>query len=89
MIEVGRSRVLLCCSGGNLYAYRDSCPACLSSFRDGSLDDERLACPVCARCYDVRLAGRSTNDERLHLDPLPLLIDNDEVSIALPTGVGL
>jgi Fe-S cluster biogenesis protein NfuA/nitrite reductase/ring-hydroxylating ferredoxin subunit len=89
VIEVGRSRVLLCCSGGNLYAYRDSCPACLSSFRDGSLDDERLACPVCARCYDVRLAGRSTNDERLHLDPLPLLTDNDEVSIALPTGVGL
>jgi len=88
VIEVGGSPVLLCCSGGNLYAYRDSCPACLSSFRDGWLDDERLACPVCAHCYDVRLAGRSTNDEPLHLDPLPLLTDKDEVSIALPTGAG-
>jgi len=88
VIEVGSSPVLVCCSGGSLYAYRDSCSACGSSLRTGSLENDRLTCPACAHGYDVHLAGRSTDDERFHLDPLPLLTEDDEVSIAFPTVIG-
>jgi hypothetical protein len=51
--------------------------------------DGLLGCPGCGERYDVRLAGRGSEDG-LHLDPLPLLGDGNgdgaAVRIAVPTG---
>ena len=87
MIDVGGSAVMVFRSEDVLYAYRDSCPGCKSSLRTAVLEGYRLTCATCGRSYDLRLAGRSTEGFSLHLDPLPLLTSDDEVSIALPTGV--
>jgi Fe-S cluster biogenesis protein NfuA/nitrite reductase/ring-hydroxylating ferredoxin subunit len=79
--------VLLCSVRGTLYAYRDACAACGSALGDGALDREVLTCPACAAHYNVRLAGKSTDDPALHLDPLPLLADSLGVRVALPEAI--
>lgn len=83
-IEVQGARVLVCSANGNLYAYRNRCPSCHSSLDGGSLRGERLTCGGCSETYDVRLAGRSTNGSGLHLDPLPLLVAETGVRVAIP-----
>jgi Fe-S cluster biogenesis protein NfuA/nitrite reductase/ring-hydroxylating ferredoxin subunit len=81
--EVPGAKVLLCRVGGNLYAYRDSCPSCESAIEKGELSGDLLTCPSCAERYDVRLAGRSIRHRDLHLDPFPLLEDDRGVRIAV------
>jgi Fe-S cluster biogenesis protein NfuA len=80
----GGLTVLVCAVRGTLYAYRDGCAACGTSLADGKLDREQLTCPGCATRYDVRLAGRGSDDPSLHLDPLPLLADSQGVRVAVP-----
>ena len=86
--EVAGASVLVCHAGGQLYAYRNSCPACGSSLDVAQLADTVLACPSCNDGYDVRLAGRSTGSPDLHVEPLPLLADDDGVRIAVPAEAG-
>ncbi|MBA2382450.1 MAG: hypothetical protein H0V73_10115, partial [Chloroflexi bacterium] len=52
----------------------------------GTLRDTVLTCKVCGHAFDVRRAGRATDDGPLHLDPLPLLVEAGRVRIAVPTG---
>jgi len=78
--------IVVCSVRGTLYAYYDACAACGSSLADGTLSGERLGCPACGAGYDVRSAGRSLDDSRRHLDPLPLLTDSQGVRVALPAG---
>lgn len=75
------SRIVLCRLDGQLYAYRDSCPACGSSMDTGSVSGSMLVCPSCGRSYDARLAGRSEESRELHLEPVPLLEDRDGVKV--------
>jgi nitrite reductase/ring-hydroxylating ferredoxin subunit len=58
-----------------VYAYRPACPACGGSLHGGALVAGELSCPHCGHRYDVRLAGRGLDDPELHLDPVPLLVD--------------
>jgi hypothetical protein len=67
---------------------------------EGSLKEAELGCPGCERRYDVRRAGRCLDDPQLHLDPIPLLVNEEVVQerqgpgrrsivkIALPSAVG-
>ena len=80
---VAGTRVLLCSVRGTLYAYRDACAACGMSLAEGTLTLGELACPGCETRYDVRSAGRSLDDEAVHLDPLPLLADSQGVRVAV------
>jgi len=80
--------IVVCSVRGTLYAYYDACAACGSSLAAGTLTGERLGCPACGAGYDVRSAGRSLDDPRRHLDPLPLLTDGQGVRVALPAGAG-
>ncbi|GGO87927.1 NifU family protein [Wenjunlia tyrosinilytica] len=66
---------------GNLYAYRDHCPACGHPVHDGTLDGSELVCPGCSQRYDVRRAGRGSAG---HLEPVPLLEQDGTVRVALP-----
>ncbi len=69
---------------GSLYAYRPSCPACGESLAEAELREDLLACPGCARRYDVRRAGRSPDGAELQLEPVPLLDDeNGGLKVAL------
>ena len=81
--EAAGTRVLLCSVRGTLYAYRDACAVCGMSLAGGTLTLGELACPGCETRYDVRSAGRSFDDEAVHLDPLPLLADSQGVRVAV------
>ncbi len=85
--EIGGSQVLLCRSSGNLYAYRDYCPACGSPMAGAELVGELAGCPSCRRGYNVRLAGRSAEDREVHLDPLPLITRDGETRVCVPSAV--
>jgi Fe-S cluster biogenesis protein NfuA/nitrite reductase/ring-hydroxylating ferredoxin subunit len=87
-VEVGGAGVVVCSVGGELYAYRDLCPACGAGLASGDLEAELLACGACRQRYDVRLAGRGVDRQELHLDPLPLLAGDGRVRLAVGSGVG-
>jgi nitrite reductase/ring-hydroxylating ferredoxin subunit len=86
--------------GDDLYAYRHLCPGCGGSLEEGSLNGDELSCPGCGRRYNVRRAGRCADDPQLHLEPIPLLVNEEVVQerqgpgrrsivkIALPSAVG-
>jgi Fe-S cluster biogenesis protein NfuA/nitrite reductase/ring-hydroxylating ferredoxin subunit len=77
--------------GGDLFVYRDSCPVCSGSLAGGVLGrllggsaaDAVLRCPTCAARFDVRRAGRGLDDTAVHLEPVPLLVHDGVVALAL------
>jgi nitrite reductase/ring-hydroxylating ferredoxin subunit len=87
-VTVGGSPVLLCRLSEALYAYHDTCPACRSALRRGRLDSGlgHLSCPGCGGTYDVRLAGAGVSEPGRHLVPLPLLVDDTGVRVAVSDG---
>jgi Fe-S cluster biogenesis protein NfuA/nitrite reductase/ring-hydroxylating ferredoxin subunit len=78
--------------GAEFYAYRDRCPACGTSLADGvvarrlggAADDAVLRCPGCHGHFDVRHAGRGLDGTDAHLDPVPLLVRDGVVALAVP-----
>jgi Fe-S cluster biogenesis protein NfuA/nitrite reductase/ring-hydroxylating ferredoxin subunit len=86
--------VLACRVGDQLYAYRDHCPGCDGSLAGAALhrragsSDPVLRCPRCHAHFDVVHAGAGLDDlengaER-HLDPIPLLLRDGVLSLAVP-----
>jgi len=65
------------------YAYRDACPACGEPLERGALHGADLACPSCTRHYDVRRAGRCLDAPNLSLEPVPLLVHDAIVKVAV------
>jgi len=69
---------------GTMLAYKDTCAGCGSPISGGELIEGILSCPSCARKFFLPRAGRSLDEERLHLVPIPLLYDeNVGVRVAL------
>ncbi len=68
---------------GTLLAYRDACASCGGSLGQGSLSAGALSCPGCGRSFFLPRAGRSMDDERVQLEPVPLLRDQGRVKVAL------
>ena len=60
----------------NTYAYRPDCPACGHSLEHARLRAAELTCPGCGHRYDAIRAGRCVDDHELHLEPVPLLVDD-------------
>lgn len=83
-LEIDGLPIVVCSFRGTLYAYRDNCSACGNAISGGTQQGSVLACPSCARRYDVHLAGRCVDAEDFHLDPLPLLSDSHGTRVALP-----
>jgi Fe-S cluster biogenesis protein NfuA/nitrite reductase/ring-hydroxylating ferredoxin subunit len=96
VVEVAGMPVLGARVGSALYAYRDQCPACGGRLGGGALerrlggraDDAVLRCPTCRTHYDVRRAGRGLDDPERHLEPVPLLVTDGVVTLAIPAAVG-
>ena len=80
--------VLMCRVDGAVFAYRDSCPECAAPLSGGRLAGQSLQCPACGRHYDVRMAGAGLDDPRRHLEPLPLLVEDGGLRIAIGAPVG-
>jgi nitrite reductase/ring-hydroxylating ferredoxin subunit len=83
--------VLACRVGDQLYAYRDHCPGCDGSMAGAALhrragrSDPVLRCPRCHAHFDVVHAGAGLDDgAEGHLDPIPLLLRDGVLSLAVP-----
>jgi Fe-S cluster biogenesis protein NfuA/nitrite reductase/ring-hydroxylating ferredoxin subunit len=89
--SVAAVMVLACRVGDQLYAYRDHCPSCDGSMAGAALHrrvgtaEPVLRCPRCRAHFDVVHAGASLDDGLTrHLDPIPLLLRDGVLSIAVP-----
>jgi Fe-S cluster biogenesis protein NfuA/nitrite reductase/ring-hydroxylating ferredoxin subunit len=82
-LEIEGIRLLVARIEGSLLAYRDACAGCGGGLAAGELSDGVLACPACERRYYLPRAGRSLGDERLQLEPVPLLEGAGGAKVAL------
>ncbi len=68
---------------GTLLAYANTCADCGGPLDRGELEAGTLACPSCSRTFFLPRAGRSMDDDRLQLQPVPLLREQGHVKVAL------
>jgi Fe-S cluster biogenesis protein NfuA/nitrite reductase/ring-hydroxylating ferredoxin subunit len=68
---------------GEMLAFHDRCAGCGSPLAAGELTAGVLSCPGCERKFFLPRAGRSLDDERLQLAPVPLLRDGSAAKVAL------
>jgi Fe-S cluster biogenesis protein NfuA/nitrite reductase/ring-hydroxylating ferredoxin subunit len=81
--ELGGAALLVANVDGSLLAYTNSCAGCGARLDDGELRAGALSCARCARIFFLPRAGRSMDDERLQLEPVPLLREQGHVKVAL------
>ena len=82
--QVGGVEIAVANVGGSLLAFRDRCACCGSAISAaGALKGGVLACPSCERRFYLPRAGRSMDEERLLLEPVPLLESGGEVTVAV------
>jgi nitrite reductase/ring-hydroxylating ferredoxin subunit len=74
--EISGELVLFMRPSERVYAYRPECPGCTGSLGKASLRANELTCPGCGNRYDVLRAGRCLDAPQLHLEPVPLLVDD-------------
>jgi nitrite reductase/ring-hydroxylating ferredoxin subunit len=82
--DVGEMRILIANVSGSLLAFRDLCADCGEPLAGGALKGGVLACPSCERRYYLPRAGRSMDEERILLEPVPLLAQDGGVRVAIP-----
>jgi Fe-S cluster biogenesis protein NfuA/nitrite reductase/ring-hydroxylating ferredoxin subunit len=83
--EVGGAKLVVANVDGTLLAYANTCADCRGALDEGELQAGTLRCPRCARTFFLPSAGRSLDDERLQLRPIPLLREQGHVKVALST----
>ena len=83
--EVGGAELVVANVEGTLLAYRDSCAGCGGALHAGALVEGALHCPHCSRSFFLPRAGRSMDEDRLQLEPVPLLREHGTVKVALAT----
>jgi Fe-S cluster biogenesis protein NfuA/nitrite reductase/ring-hydroxylating ferredoxin subunit len=94
--DVAGVTVLACRVGDDLFAYRDHCPDCDGSMAGAALHrrmgsrDLVLRCPRCHAHFDVVRAGAGLDGADTHLEPMPLLVRDGVLCLAMsvpPTGL--
>jgi Fe-S cluster biogenesis protein NfuA/nitrite reductase/ring-hydroxylating ferredoxin subunit len=83
--DVGGVSLVIGNVDGTLLAYRNTCVSCGGRLDGGSLVHGALTCPGCGRSFFLPRAGRSLDDEKLQLEPVPLLREDGVVQVALAT----
>jgi Fe-S cluster biogenesis protein NfuA/nitrite reductase/ring-hydroxylating ferredoxin subunit len=79
---------LACRVGEDVYAYRDRCPACTESLAGAELTGAVLRCPHCGAAFDVVHAGVGVNgDSAAHMDPIPVLVRDGVLAMAVAEAV--
>ncbi len=92
VVVSGPTDLVGCRVGADVYVFHDRCARCQASLAGAVLarrlggdgGDALLTCPSCRAHYEVRRAGACVEEPDLHLGPLPVLVDGDRVSVALP-----
>ena len=84
--RVGGVTALVCRIGGDVYAYRDRCPSCLGTLAGARLRGAVLQCPACGAGFDAVHAGAGVGGDS-HLEPLPVLVRDGVLSMAVPEEV--
>jgi Fe-S cluster biogenesis protein NfuA/nitrite reductase/ring-hydroxylating ferredoxin subunit len=79
-LEAGGVPLVISKLGSNLYAYRNVCPACASPL--GRLEGGELHCENGHR-FDIRQAGRGAVGSNLHLEPIPLVVEDGMIKVVL------
>ena len=69
---------------GSLLAYLDECAGCGSELGGAALEAGVLRCSACGCRYSLPRAGRSLDGEGPQLAPVPLLVEDGAVKVALP-----
>jgi Fe-S cluster biogenesis protein NfuA/nitrite reductase/ring-hydroxylating ferredoxin subunit len=82
MIDVQGASVVVCKVSDTWYAYQNNCPACNMPLSTGILEGGLISCKLGHR-YDVQKAGKCTDDEILHLNPIPLIEQDGVLKIAV------
>jgi Fe-S cluster biogenesis protein NfuA/nitrite reductase/ring-hydroxylating ferredoxin subunit len=82
-VRVGGMRLVVFRASDNFYAYRDKCPGCNMPLDPNSLTEGTIRCGL-GHKYSVREAGRSADSLKSHLDPVPLIVHDREVKVAVP-----
>jgi Fe-S cluster biogenesis protein NfuA/nitrite reductase/ring-hydroxylating ferredoxin subunit len=87
---VAGQAVLACRLGEDVLVYRDHCPGCENSMAGAVLaaDEAVLRCPVCRAHFDIVRAGARL-DGPGHLEPLPVLVRDGRLSVAIPVEASL
>jgi Fe-S cluster biogenesis protein NfuA/nitrite reductase/ring-hydroxylating ferredoxin subunit len=83
VIAVEGKPLLFCQIAGTYYAYHDHCGSCTASLDGSRLDGTTLICSSCERQFDICSAGRCLDTPNLYLEPVPLLVENGKVKVAL------
>jgi Fe-S cluster biogenesis protein NfuA/nitrite reductase/ring-hydroxylating ferredoxin subunit len=83
---VAGAPALACRVGESLYAYQDRCGNCTGSLAGAHLDGAVLRCPRCDAGFDVVHAGAGL-DGTGHLEPIPLLVREGVLSMAVVEAV--
>lgn len=92
--ELDGLTICACRLGNDIFCFRDRCGHCAQSMA-GSAIERRLGEPVgsgvlrCAQClahFDIRRAGAGLDDPEDHLEPLPVLVRDGVLSVALPSA---
>lgn len=91
----GQTALLVCRIASDLFAFLDRCARCgsdlggavLARRMGAAVGEAVLRCPSCGAHYDVRRAGACLDDTALHLDPLPLILNEEGASVSVPVSV--
>jgi Fe-S cluster biogenesis protein NfuA/nitrite reductase/ring-hydroxylating ferredoxin subunit len=83
-VAVAGNALLVANVDGSLLAYRDRCADCSEALAGSTLVEGVLCCSSCGRSYYLPRAGRSLDEDRLQLEPIPLLAERGAVRVALP-----
>lgn len=94
-LAAGPVAIVGCRVGTDLFAFVDRCGQCgspligatLGRVLGGAIGDAALRCAGCGAHFSVRRAGTCLERPELHLDPLPLLVEQGVPSVAVPGTV--
>ncbi len=93
--EVDGVPLCACRIGTDLFCFRDRCGHCGQGLAGAVVERQLGAAPGtavlrCGRCrahFDVRRAGAGLDDPEEHLEPLPVLVRDGAISVAIPAAV--
>ncbi|HEX3545420.1 MAG TPA: NifU family protein [Mycobacterium sp.] len=83
---VAGTPALVCRVGEDIYAYHDRCPNCTGSLAGTRLTGTVLRCPRCDAGFDAVRAGAGV-DANSHLEPIPVLVRDGVLSMAVAEAV--
>lgn len=94
---VDHTAVVGCRVGTQLYAFVDRCDQCGESLATATLGrvlgggsgNAALRCGLCGAHFLLQGAGVCAERPELHLDPLPLLVNNSVAAVAVPVSVAV